>query len=302
MPITPHSLGPLTIGATTIGVRAHGFSPGILSEIQEHSGLPYPHAEVIPGAAPTIRFTAYAADIYALVGADFFLATSTFDLYLSKYSGAIRSSSNDHTKLALNTSCTAAITLDSLSVSQDGTVRAECTAVLLANTSTDNPFVLTSNNALPSLTASPILHSLGPTVIDATGLPGDRAYSLDLGHTLEVDRSDGDLYPRAAALVRGSPILRVEHADPVAVLTTLGLLGTQPSTSLIQYGRRVGSDGTLGASNGLSLTIALGYLKPVEVNSEQGRISTGGFEIVGRSTSTTHPVAVSTSATVPAAA
>lgn len=301
MPITPHSLGPLTIGATTIAVKAHGFSPGILAQIEDHSGLPYPYAEVIPGANPTVQFTAYASDIYALVGADFFLDTTTFDLYLSKYSDAIRSSGTDHTKLALSASCRAAITLDSFSVSQDGTVMAECTAVLLANTSTGHPVTLTSNNALPALTAAPVLHSLGPLVVNAVGLPGDRAFVLDLGHTLETGRDDGDLYPRTAALVRGEPKLTVQHTDPVAVLTSLGLLGGAPGT-VIQYGRRVGADGTLGAANGLSLTLALAYLRPQVITSEQGRISTTAIEATGRSTSTTHPVIVSFSATVPPAA
>lgn len=300
MPITPHSLGPLTIGSTTIAVKSHAFTPGILAQVEDHSGLPYPYAEVIPGANPTVQFTAYAADIYALVGADFFLETTTFDLYLSKYDGSIRTTANEHTKLALSASCRAAITLDSLSVSQDGTVMAECTAVLLANTSTDHPVTVTNNNALPALSAAPILHSLGPLVVNAVGIPGDRAFALDLGHTLETSRDDGDLYPRRAALVRGEPKLTIQHANPVAVLGSLGLLGSAPGT-VIQYGRRVGSDGTLGASNGLSLTLALAYLRPLELTSEQGRISTTAIEATGRSTSTTHPVVVSTSATVPAA-
>jgi len=296
------SLGPITINSTTIATLGWSFSPDIVKAAQFHSGLQYPAIETTSGANPKVTFRCYFQDIWALTGATI-LGATTFSVYLSAYTTLIRDASSIHLKLALASSCVAAIQIMSASVDQDGLLIADVEATLLANDSTTHPFAITTNNALPALTAEPIKHTLGPFVLDTVGIPAVQSASIDFAPSLQVSRSDGDLYPRIAAQTQGNPKLSIGHKDPRAVLGTLGLLGTNVATSGIQYFRRHdATTGLAGASNGISVTLGVCRIVPGQLSAEQGGIATQGFELTGLSASTTHPFTVSLTATVPAAA
>lgn len=295
------SLGPITIGSTTIATLGVTFSREIIESLQNHSGLPYSTADVIPGASPKVMFKCYYQDIHALTGLTI-LSASTFSVYLSTYTTLIRDSASTHTKLALSTSCAAAIQIISASANQDGILIADVEATLLANDSSSHPFTLTTGNALPALTAEPIKHTLGPCVINGTGIPGVDSASINLAPTLITSRSDGDLYPKVAAQVRGEPKLTVSHQDAKGVLTVAGLLGANITANVVQYYRRAdATTGVVGAANGISFTIASGRVTPGTVQANPGAIATDGFEVTGLSASTSHPFTVSLTATVPSA-
>lgn len=295
-----NSTGPITIASTTIATLGWSLSPEIAKAAQMHSGLPYPTAEVISGGSPRVNFKAYFQDIHALTGLTILSAT-TFNVYLSAYTSLIRDASSIHLKLALATSCVAAIQITGVSTDQDGILIADVEAVLLANDSTTHPFAITTNNALPALTAEPVKHTLGPLVVDSTGIPGVQSASLGLAPNLQVSRSDGDLYPRVAAQTQGQPVLNVGHKDPRQLASTIGLVGLT-SSSVVQYFRRYdATTGLAGASNGVSFTIGSARITPMDWQTEPGAIASQGLEIRAMSSSTTHPVVVSTSASVPAA-
>lgn len=299
------SMGPLTIGSTTIGTRITGLDPAIVEALQLHSGLPYPTANLVSGANPKFTFECYFQDIVALIPGSFtILSATTFSLYMSLYSSYTRDATSVHTKIALQTSptCYAAVQMLSTRVAQDGTLMAECQAEILGGDSTTYPLVTTSNNTLPALSAEPIKHTLGPCVINSTGVPGVMDAAFNLNPTNETKRSDGDLYPKVTAQLQGQPRLILSHGDPKGVLAALGLLGTNVTANVVQYFRRYdGTTGVAGAANGISLTIASGRAIPVVISNEQGRISTTGIEVSALSSSTTYPVAISLTATVPAA-
>lgn len=302
MPAKLSSIGPITINSTTIATLGWSFSPDIVKAAQEHSGLPYPTADTTSGANPKVMFRCYFQDIWALTGATI-LGATTFSVYLSAYTSLIRDAASIHLRLALATSCVAAIQIISASVDQDGHLIAEVEATLTANDSTTHPFAITTNNALPALTAEPIKHTLGPFVIDTVGVPGVQSASLEFAPSLQVSRTDGDLYPRIAAQTKGNPKVMVGHKDPRAVLATFGLLGANVTTSAIQYFRRYdASSGVAGAANGISVTLGVCRVVPSQLSADQGGIATQGFELTGLSSSTTHPFTVSLTATVPAAA
>lgn len=296
-----NSTGPITINSTTIATLGWNFSHDLSRALQQHSGLPYPTAETVSGSSPKVMFRCFYQDIHSLTGATVLSAT-TFNVYLSKYASLIRDASSNHLKMALTTSCTAAIQITGISTDQDGILIANVEAHLLANTSTAHPFTITTNNALPSLTAEPVKHTLGPLVVDSTGIPGVQSVSFDFGQNLQTSRSDGDLYPRLAGQVQGTPKLVIGHKDPRQTLATLGLDGIA-STSVVQYFRRFdATTGVAGASNGISFTIASARLDPIEITADNGAIAASGFEISPFSASTSYPVTISTSASVPAAA
>ena len=305
MPSNDNSLAPLTIGATTIALLGMSFSRDILASPQFHSGLPYATHIVVPGANPRVTFRCYFQDIYAIAGLTIYKAT-TFSAYLSKYTDLIRDASSVHARLALASSAVAAVQILSVSVDQDGVLIAECEAVLLSSDGITHPWVYTSNNALPALSAEPVKHTLGPAVLtdtdgNATALPGVTDVNLSLNPSLIVTRSDGDLYPRVASQVQGAPRLAIGHKDPRTLLAELGLLGANQSATAVQYFRRFdATTGVAGASNGISFTMS-GRAHPGTIQAEQGALARDAIEVIPTSSTTSHPVTVSTSATVPAA-
>lgn len=299
MPAVLSSTGPITIGSTTIATLGWSFSPDIVRTLENHSGLPYPVLERVSGGNPRVRFRCYYADIHALTGLTILSAT-TFSVYLSKYTTLIRDASSTHLKLALAASCTAAIQIISTGTDQDGLLIAEVEAVILANASVTAPLAITTNNALPALTAAAVMHTLGPLVRNSTGIPGVNAAALSLNPSLMVERADGDLYPRVAAQVRGEPKLAVGHKDPRAVLAAFGIIGDGSAVTLVQYFRAYNATtGLAQAASGVSFTMASHNAIPLDLTTEAGGIATQGIEFSGLSSSTTHPVAVSLAATVP---
>jgi hypothetical protein len=301
MASTIYTLAPLTINAATLPVMITGFSPGIVEEASKHTGDYYPSLNVVSGAAPRVTFSTFAKDAYSLIGLGVLNAT-TFDLYLAKFSALIKSTGSDHAKLTLNASCTAAVQITGLSVSQDGVWMAECEALLLSNTGNIHPWQI-ATGSLPAVTAQPTRHTIGPVLLNNTGLPGVTGVSISLNNTLESRRSDGDLYPRVAWQAGGEPRIQVDHGDPQALLTAAGLLGASISASTVVYGRLYNATtGVSSSANGLSFTVASGRAHQRDISASQGQIATGGIEIVGLSTSATHPIAVSVAAAVPDAA
>jgi hypothetical protein len=230
------------------------------------------------------------------------LEATTFNMYLATYSDVVRDSGSTHTKLALTASCTAVVAINSLSTDQDGILIADCSAVFVAAASTTHPLTLTTNNALPALSAAAVKHTLGPAVINGTATPGVKSASCDLGHNFVIDRSDGDLYPRVVSLPTGTPRMSIAHADPQTLLSNLGLLGANLTSNFVQYFRRYDATTAIaGTSNGVSLTVASGRIHPDAIQATQGSIAMDALTVICLSSSTTHPIAVSLTATVPAA-
>jgi hypothetical protein len=304
MTATLYSLAPCKFGSTVIAIKSVGFSPGILAEMDFHSGNPYPSLVRVPGATPRVVVSGPFAPIYAALSGGFGLTKLTaFEIYLAKFSDGIRSASSDHTKFALDSGAVAHAFITGASVDQDGLLMATVEIHPLADDSTTFPLVQTSNNALPSLAGQPDLHTMGPVSINGTVYPGLRSAGFDLAQGFVAERSDGDRYPKVGRKLDSTPRIFAEHTDPQAVCNALGLNGASISSNVVQYFRRF--DATTGlvsdtAASAISLTIAAGRAHPLDLSSDQGSIARQGIEFLATSTSATHPIAYSASATVPA--
>lgn len=304
MTATLYSLAPCTFGSTTFAIKSVGFSAGIISELDFHSGNPYPSLVRVPGASPRVVISGPFQPIYDALSGGFGLTKlTTFSIYLAKFTDGIRSSSSDHTKFTLDSGAVAHAFITGAAVDQDGILMATCEIHPLADDSTTYPLVQTANNALPALGGQPTLHTLGPVSINGTVYPGLRSAGFDLAQGFVAERSDGDRYPKVGRKLDSTPRLFAEHTDPQAVCNVLGLNGASISSNVVQYFRRFNATTGLvsdTAGEGISLTIAAGRAHPTDQSSDQGSISRQGIEFLATSTSSTHPIAVSTSATVPA--
>jgi hypothetical protein len=304
MTATLYSLSPGKFGSTVVPFKAVGVTPGIIAELDFHSGNPYASLVRVPGARPRVVLTMPFAAAYAALSGGFGLTKLTaFEIYLAKFTDGIRSSSSDHTKFALDSGAVAHAMITGATVDQDGVLMAVVEVYPLADDSVTYPLVKTANNSLPTLAAQPDLHTLGPVSINGTVYPGLKSAGFDLAQGFETETSDGDRFPKVGRKLDASPRLFGEHSDPEAITNLLGFIGATISSNVVQYFRKF--DATSGlvsndASSAISLTIAAGRAHPLDIGVDQNGIARQGIEFLALSSTSTHPIAVSTSATVPA--
>lgn len=302
MPAIIYSMAPAKFGTTVVPVERFGFSAGIVQTAHTHSGNEYATIVAVAGATPRITMSMPFRAAYDLFGLTV-ASVTTFEFYLAKFASLIRAAGSVHTKWALSASCSAACQITGFSVNNDGFLMAEVDVVPLSNNGTTHPLTRTDNNALLSLASQPVLHTLGPVSINGTVVPGLSAANGDLGQRLEVARHDGTLYPLVAARLGGDPKLTFTHSDPVTLESQLAsLLGSNITSNVVAYFR--GYNTTTGVNDtgttAISITIASGRAYMTELPAQHGQIATRGLEVIGLSTSSTHPMVVATSATAPA--
>lgn len=302
MPALLHSLAPAKFGSTVVPIKSFTVSAAIIAMLDKHSGNEYATLVKVPGAEPRIRISMPFRPAYDLFGFGVYKAT-TLEVYLAKFIDFARTATSTHTKWALATNALAAVIMTGISVDQDGDLMAEIEAVLLSPSATLHPLAKTDDNGLPTLSSQPSLYTLGPISINGTVRQGLMSAGVDLGQALDIKRHDGNRYPLLAGRLGGAPRMFGEHGDPVTLLGALGLLGTDITSNLIQYYRKY--DATTGvvsddAGSAVSLTMASGRIHPTDFGTSQLEVSRSGFEAWGLSATSAHPVAVSTSATVPA--
>lgn len=301
MAATIASLAPVVLNSTTLAVQDISLDHGVVSELSHHSGNEYPTLVAVAGAGPRVTFRTPFRAAYDLLGMTA-LALTTLEIYLATFASYTRQSGANHVKIGLNTSCAAVAHITGLSINQDGILMADVEVVALSNNGTTAPLLRTGSVSLPSLASQPILHTLGPVSVNGTVYPGLNAAQVDLAPQLEVRRDDGALYPIVAARTQGQPTMTLTHADPVALTNLLGATGVAASSNIIAYFRQYNATtGVVSTSNdAISLTCASGRMEPQALTASQGAVATMGALVRGLSTSSTHPFAVSVSATAPA--
>lgn len=301
MAYTLYGLSPIVVNSTTLPVENIALPQDVLAVVHQHSGNEYPTLVASPGANPRLTFRTPFKAAFDLFGFTC-VSVTTLNVYLATFAALIRSASSVHAKLPLASSATAYGHITGFSVNQDGILMAECECVYLSSNGTTHPIAATTvNNALPTLSSQPTLHTHGPISIGGTVIGGLQSVGVDLAQQYTVRRSDGDAYPRVAARTGGAPKLTGEHEDPIALQTAITTVGS--SAAIIQYFRSFNATtGIVDTANSVSITLAT----PDRIQlttlpaAEQGQPATAGFEAWGLSSTSTHPFVVSTAATTPA--
>ncbi len=296
------TLAPCKFNSTVSAVKSVGMSPGIINAADRHSGNLYETLSKISGAEPRLTLNMPFRSAYDVIGLGV-LKLTTFEAYLAKFTDYIRDAGSAHSKIGLNTSCTAVAMITGWTVDLDGDLLATVEVVPLAAASGTHPLLKTDGVALPTLASQPVLHTLGPMSINSTVITGLRSAGGELGQNLRTIRSDGDRYARNAGLISASPRMNARNADPYTLLNTLGFLGANITSNVVQYFRQY--DPTTGvvtgdAGTGISITCASGRIEPAEFQAADADVPELGISVTGLSSSSTHPFAVSVGATVPA--
>lgn len=303
MPSLLHTLGLAVLGDDTVPVKMVRHAPGVIQIPDRHSGMRNNHIVKVPGAEPRVSITMPFRPAYDALGWGLNVL-DTFEIYNALFDDYEKASGSVHTKWALASNAAVAAMITGGSVDQDGDLLAEVECILIgAPSAMTHPLVRTDNNALPSLGSQPVLYTLGPMSINGTVRQGLMSHGFSRGMQVIARRTDGSKFPTTAARVATDPRMSGEHGDPMSLLTSLGLMGINISSNLIQYFRRY--DATTGdvldtAGSALSITAAAGRIAPINHDSGDAEISRAGFEAICTSASDTDPFVVSTSATVPA--
>jgi hypothetical protein len=303
MVATLSSLSPAKFNSTVVAVKSVGLAPGIISAADRHSGNLYETLVKTSGAEPRCTLNMPFKSAYDVIGLGI-LKLTAFEFYLANFTDYVRAAGSTHTKWALSTSATAVAMITGWTVDLDGDLLAVVEVVPLAASAAAHPLTKSDNNALPSLASQPVMHTMGPSSVNGTVIPGLRSAGGELGQNLRVIRSDGDRYPRNAGYLGGSPRMTGTHSDPITLPNTIGLFGLNLSGGgFIQYFRQY--DATTGevtgdSGTGVSITAATGRIEPADIAAADGEPNTIGIQVMGTSSSSTHPFAVSVAATVPA--
>lgn len=297
MSLSISSLAPLRIGSTVLATENLQVSPDVQTALVRHSGNEFASVLTVPGAAPRIRFTTPAKPALDLIGTKALRAT-TLDIYLATFAAGLRSTSSDHHKYSLAASASAMVYIQRLRVSDRGVAMADVECVLVSSDGMTHPLAAPTTASLPTLSGQPALHTLGTSIVDAAGIAGTAGVDLDFGATviagIDGNPGDGLLYPTVCQYVGGSPVINVEHGDPVGVLAALGYTGVAPGTSFVQWFRSYDATNHVTLGTGFSVTVASCRVTPADFGSANQAIARTGFRVEGLSGSSTHPWAIGT--------
>ncbi len=294
-----YSAAPVKLNSTVMAATDIKLSPNIANQVYQHSGNLFPSSSILSGAIPRLTFKTPIVSALTTIGTGI-LALSNLDFMLAKFSNSTyaRLATSTHRKwnAALGAAC-----VTGWSVGQNGICMADVEVVPLVADGVTHPLTPTDNNAMMILASEPLLHTLGPLSVNGTVITGLNQLSVSMGHTIDVRVSDGDLYPRNAALLAGAPSITGEHLDPVTLISALSLIGVNISASVIAYWKSFDATTQIvSVSNSISATIGLGRIFANDVDANQNNPAKASISVVPLSTTTTHPMVISTSATAPA--
>lgn len=293
-----YGMAPVKLNSTVMAASDVRLPANLLRQAMAHSGNMFPSIGVLSGAMPRVTFKTPIKDALTVIGTGL-LALTTFETYATKFSEStfIKATTSTHTKWAATSGC-AYIT--GWSIGQNGVCMADVEVVVFGATASTYPLTRTDNNAMITLSSEPLLHTLGPISVNGSVITGLNQLSVNLGHILDVRLSDGDLYPRNAALLAGAPSISGEHLDPLTLLSTLSLIGVNISSNVIAYWKSYDATTQIvSTANSISATMALGRISPEEITHGQNMATKAGFRVDPLSVSSTHPLVISTAATAP---
>ncbi len=204
-----------------------------------------------PGGSFGTRHVATALANIGALGLDISSLATGLVLWLQKHlKGSTRAGATSHRKFL----CQEGIVVPrTLSVSDGPGQHAVVTYdTITTYDGTNNPWVITESQTLPTAEADDERFALGPMTIGGKSLPQVRQLDIDFGLHVVLERGDGDIWPTYASIETVTPSIALRGIDPewfsAANIPIGGLAATQVNTALYLRKRAIGSsfvaDGT----------------------------------------------------------
>jgi len=300
---TVSGLGFAKLNATTMPATDISYSPNMGVEPFRSGGDISASMIRRSGGRPVFRFTAPLASVWGALSSFLPVTLSAFEMHAALFSGTARTSSGA-TQFKLDTTNGDAYGLITGIYPTGGAVpvvMAEVTVYLCSKAGLVDP-VTSSTGTLPTLGATPDLHTIGPMVDNATAQWGLKTWRIDTGVGMEPIQADGLFYPTTYRVGAIQASATVAHADVVTLFASLTSDGKDATgAGFILYARGYNMTTKVLAATGYSFTFANAF-------ASLERISLGGTAIADMGVTLTsyaapgslvHPITVATSATLP---
>lgn len=305
MPVafTVSGLGFAKLNATTMPVTDIAYSPNLGVEPFRSGGDINPSMVRRAGARPVFRFNAPLASVWTALASFLPVTLSAFEMHAALFSGTNRTATGA-TQFKLDTVNGDAYGLITSIYPTGGPVpvmMAEVTVFLCSKLGLVDP-VTSSTGALPSLGATPDLHTSGPMVDNASAVWGLRSWRIDLGVGMEPIQADGFFYPTAyrAGSIQASAV--VAHSDVAALYAALTSDGKDATgAGFILYARGYNMTTKVLTTTGYSFTFANAFASLDQIRLAGTAQAETGITLTSYAApgTLTHPVTVATSATLP---
>ena len=259
---------------------------------RKSAGDYYPTQQTVFGAMAMANFTMPLERATALIGLTCtrFTTAKICLLEIDPATGVTKAG-NTHTLIENNSADDFAYCcINGFSASQNGVATADVSCWFTAATpGATSPLKVTDSSAALALADQPTLHTLGPITVNGSAIPGVISVSGALNHDASLRQTDGDLYPSLFSWKGSDPVLTIEHSDPLAVLSALGLQGEDIADTTKVTFRQRGATGLIDAAV-LSVTVADGFCVPQDISGGVGQTASQGIVITPAAASATaHP-------------
>lgn len=258
------------------------------------------------GARPVFRFNAPLDVVWTTLASFLPVALTAFEMHSALFSGTDRTGTGA-TQYKLDTVNGDAYALITSIYPTGGPVPvilAEVTIFLCAKQGLIDP-VTSSTGALPTLAATPNIHTLGPMMDDTATKWGLKTWRIDTGVEMMPLQSDGFFYPTTYRIGAIQAIATLSHADPVTMFAALTGDGKDASgAGIILYARAYNMTTKALTTTGYSFTFlnafaSLDQIRLVGTDIPETGVTLSSYSAPG---TLTHPITVATSATLPVAA
>jgi len=257
----------LTLG----GLTTRGVNPNIQQWVLASDGDVDPTYSAVAAAAPGITFT--TTDLKAFLDACGIAgcqiaALDTYFQQIAPY--GTRKASTDHLKLSF---------ADGMMVPRQITAGqgqpARLAAEIFGISSDDTcPLAKAASQSLPAGGGTDVLWTLGKATINGTDLVGIQNMTIDFGLQVQLETSDGDVFPSLVYIMARRPTIRLTTRDSL-ILNTLGVTGlAQSATDSIFYLRKADKGATRVAdatAEHIAIAIDDGRIQAEAINDGEGQ-------------------------------
>lgn len=266
--------------ATIIGSLIDAAAP-IEQDIQAETtaGTFYPEHVQTVSQKPSFRYSTYdlpkVIDKFGVTGVDITKDTGKVGvaLYQALYNNATVSAGSTHRRLVFSESYNY---ISRISVSHRQDARAECMSLAVYD-GTNNPVVIGTSVALPTLPTSPGRWTIGSITVDDIPILCNIQLDIDFGINVEQFGCDSDIWDTHLDLADIKPRITITSLDPAnfkdsSGVPLVGLAGAHADTVI--YLRKRTTSGLAsfvadGTSEHISITAA-GVLQVSEAHSASG--------------------------------
>ena len=307
-----YSLYALKIGDTVIDqITSQSIAPGLTEMLISGDGsLDNEHVSV-SAQDPTITFRTTAIQevldalsVSGLVIAEEGSSNGIEAWFLKRAKGGGFEAGAEHLRLLIDSAVMVPMTA---TATHPEAAEIECTLHVIWDGSANNPIQIDKDQALPNFSPSITdVFTIGPWWVNGTKLVGMRDFAVDFGLQVEVQSSDGEVWPRSAHIMSRGASMTGTTLDMAILDDTVGLgiigevqsggeFGIRAFLKKKEQGAAVHAD---ASTEHIRFSIAEGRISPSDGSATHPSEGTVGLLVTPTSDGVHNPVAYATDVAV----